>query len=560
MFTPVDILGANGSIAKRLERYELREEQLAMAEAVNRAFIEKRHLLVEAGTGVGKSFAYLIPAILQTAGKKKVKIADAKSSSNNIVTINNSTNNSTANINVTKNHVADNIVTKNELPPKDAADNWNIPFEYDSPETYNEDEFDYLNDDLPESFDRKTTSQHEIPRVVISTHTISLQEQIMEKDIPFLRSVLPFEFTAVLVKGRSNYLCLRRFFSASQRLGTLFDELRQHQFERIRTWVSKTEDGSKSALSPEPDWEIWAEICCETGNCTGKKCNSHKNCFYNKARRHVASAQILIVNHALFFSDLMLRMQSGGILPSYNMLVFDEAHTVEQVASDHIGISVTQYQVEYNLHRIYNKHTQKGLVKSKDFSVESEKISNESVTATFFDNSPKKRVYSNNSNSNSNNNRNRYAVEFGEIREIVSDCLIRTNNFFSDLANWVRMHPGSNGRVRETGLFQNSLSEGLNKLAERLRRVIEKLEDPSERQEFRSVRDKIISIRDDVNCWTNQSLESESVYWIDIKVMSGDRLRISINASPIDVGPILRKHLFEQIPSVVMTSATLTTE
>jgi ATP-dependent DNA helicase DinG len=533
--TPVDILGADGSIAKRLERYELREEQLKMAEAVNRAFIDKRHLLVEAGTGVGKSFAYLIPAILQTAGNQNDQIKDDKLDSflsGNTEAKNPQSENSEI------------IVTKNESSMNDEFD-YDIPFENDSFENY----YDTNSSD---QFDPQPQHLIEFPRVVISTHTISLQEQIMEKDIPFLRSVLPFEFTAVLVKGRSNYLCLRRFQSALQKSSLLFDDFQQRQFERLRSWAASTDDGSKSSLVPEPDWEIWAEICCETGNCMGKKCKSYKDCFYGKARRRVANAQILVVNHALFFSDLALRMQSGGILPVYNMLVFDEAHTISQVAADHIGISVTQYQVEYNLHRLYNSGTQKGLLTNYEVADK-----NKNAAAKFAAHIKADRR----SGEIQKNNETDVSVEMdkGELCMIVDDCLARSEIFFGELADWLSSHPGSNGRVRKIGVVRNLLSEGLSKLMEKLRRMIERLGNPNERQEFRAVRDKITSIRDDIDSWITQSLQEESVYWLEVKKTSHGKQRVSINASPIDIGPILRKHIFGQIQSVIMTSATLTT-
>ncbi|MDR1486150.1 MAG: DEAD/DEAH box helicase [Planctomycetaceae bacterium] len=518
MLTPIDILGETGFISKRLEHYELRKEQLTMAEAVNRAFIEKRHLIVEAGTGVGKSFAYLVPAILQTAGNQNDETADETANDKSLP------------INVTINNSPSEIIVTNNESSAEGESDWDMPFEYDLPEVYDD-------SDSPEQPDANHPA--ELPRVVISTHTISLQEQIMEKDIPFLRSVLPFEFTAVLVKGRSNYLCLRRFYSASQKLSMLFGDFQQRQFERIRDWVACTEDGSKSSLIPEPDWDIWAEICCETGNCMGKRCKSNQKCFYNKARRRIANAQILIVNHALFFSDIALRMHGGGILPVYNMVVFDEAHMIAQVASDHIGISVTQYQVEYNLYRLYNEHAHKGLLVESNI--------NAGVDADFIDG-----FQSGKKNGGVGDEM------IGEAREAVMDCLNRTAVFFGDLGDWFMEQPGGNGRVRNAGIVRNLLSEGLAKLAERLRRVIEKLEISGLRQELRAVRDKIVTIRDEINSWINQSLQDESVYWIEVKMTIHGKRRVSINAVPIDVGPILRKHLFEQIPSVIMTSATLT--
>ena len=291
MIAPHDILGPDGSIARRLQEYENRSQQLEMAARVNDAFVARRHLAVEAGTGVGKSFAYLVPAILQTAG------------------------------------------TQTALPVADEDDD---PFYGDKP-----------------AHSVPTDSPQDIfPRVVISTHTISLQEQLIEKDIPFLRSVLPIEFSAVLVKGRSNYLCLRRLYNTLYKQTTLFDDFHLRELERLSQWGANTDDGSKSDLNPEPAWEVWNEVCCETGNCLGRACSNFKKCFYAKARRRIANAQIIIVNHAILFSDLAIRMQGGSILPTYNLLVFDEAHTMEQVAADHLGLSVTQGQIEYNLNRL----------------------------------------------------------------------------------------------------------------------------------------------------------------------------------------------------------------
>ncbi|MDR2171278.1 MAG: hypothetical protein LBP59_14130 [Planctomycetaceae bacterium] len=569
MLTPNDILGLGGSIARRLDCYELREEQLAMAEAVNLAFIEKRHLLVEAGTGVGKSFAYLIPAILQTAGNQNAQNITNQTPQIN-VTINP--------INVTINKSSENIaVTNKEIPDKTSSNrevdfdipfDRDVPFEYEYPDVYGGVEYGDVDDgdvDDVGELSGDNNSANKILRVVISTHTISLQEQIMEKDVPFLRSVLPFEFTAVLVKGRSNYVCLRRFRLASQRAGTLFGDFQQRQFERIREWLSKTDDGSKSSLTPEPNWEIWAEICCETGNCLGKKCKSYDDCFYNKVRRRIMNAQILIVNHALFFSDLALRMHSGGILPEYNMLIFDEAHTVAQVASDHIGISVTQYQVEYNLHRLYNERLQKGLLVVEGSNGGGGKTDGKTdgkMDGNSDGGANGNMINADDERGGKKKNRQYGAVasnckvEFSELRKTVTDCLARSEIFFDELADWVNERPGGNGRVREKNIVKNLLSEGLSKLMTGLRRIIEKLIDPGERQEFRSIKDKIESIRNEIDTWINQSLEEESVYWIEVKT---GKSKIAINAVPIDVGPILRKHLFEKIPSIIMTSATLTT-
>ena len=233
MLTPAEILGPAGRIAARLEHYELRPEQLAMADAVARAIRDKHHLIAEAGTGVGKSFAYLVPAIL--------------------------------------------AVAQGGQPQGESTQR----------------------------------------RVIISTHTISLQEQLIQKDLPLLNSVIPLEFTAVLVKGRHNYLSLRRLGLASARATSLFH--RPDEFALLRSlvdWSRETADGSLADLDYQPLAGVWDEVESDSGNCLGRKCPTFKDCFYYQARRRVQNAQILVVNHALFFSDLALRAPGPASCPT----------------------------------------------------------------------------------------------------------------------------------------------------------------------------------------------------------------------------------------------------
>jgi Rad3-related DNA helicase len=245
------ILGPGGAVARRLTNYEARPQQLAMADAVAKAIATRRHLMVEAGTGVGKSFAYLVPAILAATADKDC-------------------------------------------------------------------------------------------RVVVSTHTISLQEQLLRKDIPFLQTVMPQEFKAVLVKGRSNYVSLRRLRVAQQRAGSLLveDHAVQH-LASIGTWSRHTLDGSKSDLEFQPLPAVWDLVESDSGNCLGRNCKDYQKCFYFRARKQIHGANILIVNHALFFSDLALRRAGASLLPDYKVAILDEAHTLEDVAADHLGIQVS---------------------------------------------------------------------------------------------------------------------------------------------------------------------------------------------------------------------------
>ena len=263
---PKNILGPEGSIARRLPNYEMRPQQLQLADAVSEALGSERHLIAEAGTGVGKSFAYLVPAILHATADQQ--------------------------------------------------------------------------DDFAEADEEEQASR----RIVISTHTISLQEQLIDKDLPFLNAVIPREFSSVLVKGRGNYISLRRFQTALARSTSLLAEPEVEQLLQVKEWLKQTPDGSLSSLPFRPMGAMWDEVASDTSNCLGRKCPKYDDCFYYRARRRMQNAQILVVNHALFFTDLALREELGfGLFPDYSAAILDECHTVEGVASSHLGIKVTKW-------------------------------------------------------------------------------------------------------------------------------------------------------------------------------------------------------------------------
>ena len=217
-----DILSPGGLIAGRLTNYEQRPEQLEMASGVEQAFADKEHLLAEAGTGVGKSFAYLVPAILQVDPKR---------------------------------------------------------------------------------------------RVVVSTYTIALQEQLITKDLPFLADIMPVEFRAVLCKGRNNYLCFRRLELALRNKNKLFaTESRLEQLQAVADWAAKTPGGSLQDIEFPVAPEVWQKVRAESGLCRRRDCRSYGRCHYQRARRQVLSADVLVVNHALFFADLVLRAKNVSLL------------------------------------------------------------------------------------------------------------------------------------------------------------------------------------------------------------------------------------------------------
>lgn len=418
-----DILGPGGAVARRMgERYEERPQQMAMAEAAQRALAEEHHLLVEAGTGVGKSFAYLLPAI-------------------------------------------DFAVKQNK-------------------------------------------------RVVISTHTISLQEQLIEKDIPLLQAVYPDEFTAVLVKGRGNYICLRRLEQARARQNFLFEDRRQlESLGAIQQWAARTTDGSRSDLPSDPEPGVWDRVCAEQGNCLGKKCEFYKPCFWQAAKRRMHGGRIIIVNHALFFADLALRMAGVNYLPKYDAVILDEAHTVEDVAASHFGLNVSESGVRYQLRTLYDPKRSKGMLSTHG-------------TAAI----PAMR-------------------DIEELHE-------RVGHFFDRCADWQHDCGRSGGRINQPNFIENDLTPRLRDLSLHLKEMLPKLSDEAEISEISSMSTKVAGTAQMLDAVMSQSLEN-TVYWMDL--IERPTRKLSLHAAPVNVATGLRKHLFEKIKTVISTSATLCT-
>jgi ATP-dependent DNA helicase DinG len=417
------ILGKDGAVARRLgELYEFRPQQLEMASAVRSAIEGEHHLMVEAGTGVGKSFAYLLPAIEYAVQKKK--------------------------------------------------------------------------------------------RVVISTHTISLQEQLIEKDIPLLRAVYPDEFSAVLVKGRGNFLCRRRLEQARGRQGMLMDQPRQlESLKIIEHWAQSTKDGTRATVPALSDPSVWERVCAEHGNCLGKKCTFYNDCFWQSAKRRMNSGNILVVNHALFFADLALRISGVNYLPKYDVVILDEAHTVEDVAASHFGLNVSEHRLKYQLRVLYDPIRGKGLLSTHG------------------------------------------AVVNDAIDDIV-DIHQRLDGFFENCVAWQREHGRSNGRVHEAGIVENNLSPLLHKLSLHLKAALATLQSQEEISELSAMAEKVSLLAEELDAIVSQKMP-DAVYWME----AGGRAHrnVSLHAAPVNVAQGLRNHLFAKLPSVIMCSATLCT-
>jgi ATP-dependent DNA helicase DinG len=434
------ILGAGDAIAQRLGNYEARPQQLAMAEAVAAAIAERRHLMVEAGTGVGKSFAYLVPAI-------QAALADDEC------------------------------------------------------------------------------------RVVVSTHTISLQEQLIRKDIPFLQSVFPEAVRAVLVKGRSNYLSKRRLRVAENKMAKLlYDGGAIDQLQAIGRWSRATRDGSRGDLEFRPLGSVWDLVESDSSNCLGKKCADYDKCFYYKARSQVHQAKLLVVNHALFFLDLFVRGQVAegqkprGILPDYQVAILDEAHTLEDVAAEHLGLQITRGQIDYLLNKLLHERQTRGATAIQG------------LLSLHGDGAELEQVY--------------------KARQ-------ETERFFQSLLLWHRDHearhhqgrpPRDTLRIRQRDIVPNFLSVELEKLAHAIDQIVAKMSDAEEQIELEAAATRCQNLADGLRSWLEQKLP-EQVYWMDGLGTGGRKLALA--SAPIHVGPILEEQLFGRVPTVVLTSATL---
>lgn len=420
-----------------------------MARAVEAALRDGHHLIVEAGTGVGKSFAYLVPAILHAT--------------------------------------ADQVDSATEMVREHPGD-------------------------LVDEVVAEDIGQKQSRRVVVSTHTISLQEQLMEKDLPLLNSVIPREFSSVLVKGRSNYLSLRRFGLARSRATHILDEYENEQLNRIRHWVETTHDGSLSSLPFRPVGSVWDEVSSDTSNCMGRKCKTYNQCFYYMARRRAHGAQILVVNHALFFTDLAIRDSLGfGILPDYDSVILDECHTLEAVASTHLGLKVTNGQVEYTLNRLYNPHTNRGLF---------------------------------------------VALKLDRLQELVGRAHRAIDQLVFDLDQWMGEEAKGERKVRNKKIVPNPLSDVLGELTDKLAYLADNAKEASYYKDLTSASQRLETLGTNTQSWLEQSMPKQ-VYWLERTLTRRGDLRMEMHAAPIDISSRLREMLFQKTRSVIMTSATI---
>lgn len=413
MFSPHGLLS-------KTRNFEYRPQQQEMAQAIAEALSSENSLVVEAGTGVGKSMAYLVPAVLY------------------------------------------------------AVEN-----------------------------DRKA---------VISTHTINLQEQLIYKDIPIVQKLLPIEFEAALLKGRQNYVCPQRLKRAMEQSDELFTSPEAEELKRIFEWSQKTTDGTLSDFQVEPDPKVWAMVCSEAHICTPKSCKESE-CFYQAARKKILNANVIVLNHTLFFLNLGsaadFQEEDSGFLFGNDFVIFDEAHTIESVAARQIGLAVSQFGLRTTLHRLYNPNTKKGLWQ---------------------------------------------ALRKGDQCRQTAEALETVDQFFKQAEENAKFGDRKEYRVREPEFLEDSVTSALTNLLTAVVDTVREIDDTLAKAELQDLGRKVRDARFGIIEFLRQESE-DHVYWLEKSGKAGQYL--SMNAAPVDLAAHLRRMLFRPGSSCIVTSATL---
>ena len=400
--------------------FEHRPQQESMAGAIVDALKKGHHLIVEAPTGVGKTLAYLIPAVLYSTSTGR--------------------------------------------------------------------------------------------KGIISTNTKTLQEQIYQKDIPIVRSVLDRDFTAVVLKGRRNYLCTTRLSNALSSTMPLFDRAGFRQLQQIHDWSLTTRTGDLEDLEFIPRPEIWDMVCSIKEACSPKLCGS--SCFFQKAKDRVRASHLAIVNHSLFFTLMALQ----GSVFDYDFVIFDEAHSVEAAATASMSKNVSRYNVLASIRRIYNSRTRRGLVANQHKSLKTACKTAEHATIEFF------------------------------------DSIRRSALAINSQHNQSQPQPVHEIRIRTPHVVANILEEPLGRLQSLVQKVEDSLDIETEKQERAAARHSLRELQIQINEFLEQS-QGDLTYWVELRGTSLDKTTLC--SSPSDIADRAGPMLFRDGTSVIMTGATL---
>ena len=353
-------------------------------------------------------------------------------------------------------------------------------------------------------------------KLVIATNTISLQQQIVEKDLPRIRLLFEncdaladcADFAQAILIGRGNYLCTTRLKRAIADKKELFDTEEAAELGRIAEWAKTTKTGIRDELSPEPDPEVWSWVCADSSTCTPRTCDD--TCFYQEARRRVAGADIVILNHSLLFS-LIAGGERGGdsVLFENDMIVLDEAHLVPDVASNIFGLSLSNTGLMRTLRRIYNPKTKKGLITRVRM-------------AEYFD------------------------------KKLISDTMACVEDFFASVMA-SRLQKRDIARLGEPNWGEDLILNRLEEVEQTLKRFAQNALTERNAAEINDYKDDVRSLRLALESCIYLT-EPGNVYWLECARKTN---KVSVNSAPIDVSKILRKVLFESSSPVIMTSATM---
>jgi ATP-dependent DNA helicase DinG len=437
-----------GALGRIFPQYERRDSQVAMLAAVCDSFNGDEICAAEAGTGVGKSLAYLLPAVAWA-------------------------------------------------------------------ETNGE-------------------------RVVVSTNTINLQQQLMEKDIPLAKKVLGIDPRVVLVKGRGNYLCQVRLAEALEEM-TLFDE-RDPDLLAIREWARTTETGSRTDLSFYPAEELWSKVCSEADACQGLRCRFREGCFVLKVRRDASAARILIVNHHLLFADLAFRMAGLGfddpaVLPAFKRIVFDEAHNIEKAATSFFSQSVSRFFLQRFLARLHRARKGKvtghfpALAKMMGRTALSRRIP-ESIAAVQ-----------------------------GKAESLDAACLPLLGEegaLLLDAEALPRLIEAAGDSLGSLAASIRSLDEAF---AEAFERIGEKGASPEVERLVWDCKVQLARLQGAADiCDRFRAGEPgrNDIFWMEAQRGAKGERSARMVITPLDIAPLMREAVFEPFKTVVLTSATLT--
>lgn len=432
LFALVDSIFREGGHLQTALALSFRAEQAAMALATARSLEGDQPLLFEAGTGVGKSLAYLIPGIMHSIDSER-------------------------------------------------------PF-------------------------------------IISSHTISLQEQIKNKDLKICRQLFQAvpelnryaEFKTALMVGKGNYCCTTRLNNAlkdaqSSKQTELLANDEKADLIRLAQWSATSSEGVIQELSPPPLPEVWDAVNADSSTCSRKNCDA-STCFYQRARKQLMSANCVIVNHSLLFALINAGMapkeNARGILLADDFVVLDEAHRIPAIATDHFGAHVSSYALDRALKRIYNPRTNRGLLK-------------------------------------------KYGQKWDH--DAVDNAIDAAHEFFAYLGDTF-LTQRSILRLHEPDFCDNIVSGPLKEVAERLGAIIQKLDDERGQEELRDHRRRILGYRDAINGFITFA-EDDHVQWLERGGKKGQI--VTLRSAPLDVAPYLRQALFQRKTCAVLTSATL---